>query len=96
MFQWFRLEDIHGIMYFTKNQAKNYLKRPLGLKVPKIMKCGMGCSLVFFILVCIFGPLILFSTLNPSSQLNLVNGGQFILSILNVQTGLNVVLYATN
>jgi len=60
------------------------------------MKCGMGCTLVLFILLCIFGPLILFSTLNPSSQLNLVNGGEFVLYLKNLDSGLNVLLYSTN
>lgn len=41
------------------------------------MKCTMGCSLVFFIFLCIFGPLILFSSLNPATELNPVRGGEF-------------------
>lgn len=64
-------------MYFTKNQSNGYLSRPLGLKISKFMKCTMGCSLVFFIFLCIFGPLILFSSLNPATELNPVRGGEF-------------------
>lgn len=80
-------------MYFTKNQSNSYLARPLGERISGFMKCTMGCSLVLLIFLCIFGPLILFSSLNPASELNPVTGGEFSLSIINLKTSLNVVLY---
>jgi len=57
------------------------------------MHIGFGCSFVTFILVCIFAPLLLFSTLNPTSQINPVEGGDFMITIVNQNTGLNVPLY---
>lgn len=71
------MEDIHGIMYFTKNSSKDYLEKPLGKKISGFKKCTCGCCLVLVIFACIFGPLILFSSLNPASELNPVRGGEF-------------------
>lgn len=39
------------------------------------MKLLKGCCLVFFISICIFGPLVLFSALNPSAELNPIVSG---------------------
>jgi hypothetical protein len=63
---------MHKLMYFAKVQSQWYLSLPLGAKILTSKKCTGGCSLVMFILLCIFGPLILFSSLNPSVKLNLV------------------------
>jgi amino acid permease len=90
------LEDIHGLMYFSKIQSKNYQERKVGERIPSVMKCGMGCSLVTFILICIFAPLLLFSTLNPATELNLVNGGDILITLFNNETGLKVPLYSSN
>lgn len=83
-------------MYFSKINANNYKARNVGQKVPPVMKFGIGCTLVTFILICIFGPLILFSTLNPSTEKNLVDGGQFTINLVNSATKLNVPLFTSN
>ena len=64
-------------MYYAKMQSIGYLDRKVGEKVGKFNKCMQGCLLVLFILICIFGPLILFSTLNPSTKSNLIIGGHY-------------------
>ena len=68
----------------------------MGEKITMPAKIGLGCSLVTFILLCIFAPLLLFSTLNPATELNLVNGGDFLITLVNAQTGLKVPLYDSN
>lgn len=83
-------------MYNAKVSAKSFLERKVGLRIGPGMKCGMGCTLVFFILVCILGPLVLFSTLNPSTSINLVDGGSFTINLVNINTGLSVTLYTSN
>ncbi|KAM3135552.1 hypothetical protein pb186bvf_012408 [Paramecium bursaria] len=95
IWQWFRLEDIHGLLFFSKIQSKTYLDRKIGLKIGAFAKCGMGCTLVTVILLCIIGPLILFSSLNPSTEINLVNGGGLEISLVNVKTNLNIQLFST-
>lgn len=57
------------------------------------MKLTLGCSLVFFISICIFGPLILFSALNPAAEYNPITSGDFQINLINVDTNLNVGLY---
>ena len=71
------------------------MDRKIGLKIGAFAKCGMGCTLVFVILLCIIGPLILFSSLNPSTEINLVNGGGLEISLVNVKTNLNIQLFST-
>lgn len=60
------------------------------------MKMGLGCGLVVFILICIFGPLFLFSTLNLIASNNLVNSGDFSITLNNRKTEINVPLYHSN
>lgn len=42
----------------------------------KIEKTGMGCLFAILILLLIFGPMILFSSLNPSVKLDQVKSGE--------------------
>lgn len=60
------------------------------------MKLLKGCCLVFFISICIFGPLVLFSALNPSAELNPIVSGDVEINLINVDTNLNVGLYASS
>jgi len=46
--------------------------------------------------MCILGPLILFSSLNPATQNNPITGGELSISLINVNTSLNVILYESN
>jgi hypothetical protein len=72
VFQWFKLENIQSLMHSAKIQSNDYLERKVGATITPFIKLSLGCSLVLFILLCMFGPLVLFSTLNPSTELNLV------------------------
>ena len=57
------------------------------MKQPLIKKVAVGLSLIFLILVCIAGPMLLFSTLNPVATPNPVTGGGLQFSILIKDTG---------
>lgn len=71
------------------------MKRQLGLEISKISK------LIFFffvivILICILGPLILFSALNPAAEDNPIISGTFTINLVNVDTNLNVQFYESS
>jgi hypothetical protein len=36
IWQWFKLEDIHGLLFFAKIQAMGYIKRPVGERIIKV------------------------------------------------------------
>lgn len=69
-------------MFVAKCENKVYMERELGLKQPTIKKIGIGLTLLIIILVCIAGPMLLFSNLNPVATPNPVLGGYLQFSIL--------------
>ncbi|CAD8150413.1 unnamed protein product [Paramecium octaurelia] len=95
IYQWFTLEDIQRQLYFTKINSQRIMKRQLGLEISKISKI-IFFFFVIFILICIFGPLILFSALNPAAQDNPIVSGTFTINLVNVDTNLNVELYQSS
>ena len=70
----------------------------VGTKTPVYMKIFMGSTTFFIVIIIIFGPLVLFSYLNPLSLVNKVTGVNFklILSIpTNFTQNLNLTLFET-
>jgi len=51
-----------------------YEKHKLGDKISGIFKFTHGVSSIVFVLACIFGPLIIFSSINPIAEQNLIKG----------------------
>ena len=75
------------------------MDKRVGKKTPIYMKVLMGSTTFFIILIIIFGPLILFSYLNPLSLVNKVTGVNFklILSLpTNYSQKLNLTLFETS
>ena len=75
------------------------MAKRVGKKTPVYMKVLMGSTTFFVILIIIFGPLILFSYLNPLSLVNKVTGVNFklILSLpTNYSQNLNLTLFETS
>lgn len=62
-------------MYMSKCDNRSYMAHPLGKVVPKIEKCAIGITLIVVIMLLIGGPMLLFSSLNPASVLNLPTKG---------------------
>jgi len=54
-----------------------YDKHKLGDKISGVFKIAFGFSGLLFVLACIFGPLVIFSSINPIAESNLVHGSQF-------------------
>lgn len=74
LMQWIRMEEIHASLFFAQGSSKKFKNRKHGKPVSTIKKIFLGGCSVLFILILLFGPMLFFSDLNPSSQRNLVIG----------------------
>ena len=74
--QWIKLEEIHAHLFLCKGTAEKFKRKKHGKAVSVIKKILLGGCSVLFILVLLFGPMIFFSDLNPSSKTNFVTGCQ--------------------
>ena len=74
IFQWSKYENVYDMVYTTycNMKAKNVSK--IGQKVGKVMKAGMGGLLSFGLVILLVLPILLFSSLNPTNELNNLNG----------------------
>lgn len=57
------------------------MSKELGSKISLIEKVAVGVSLIAFLLFCIAGPMLLFSSINPVGQSNLVSNGALVFYI---------------
>jgi hypothetical protein len=76
MWKWLKFESIYDLLFINKCTMKSYHGRKLGAKVNKIEKFFVGGLSFFAILIIVFGPLVLFSTLNPTNTDNPVTGAR--------------------
>jgi hypothetical protein len=74
LWQWLNFEDIIALLYVNKCYAKGNMKRRIGTKSPLYMKILMGASIFFGVLLIVFGPIFLFSSLNPTNEVKPVVG----------------------
>ena len=74
LFQWNKFESIYDTIYSTYclMNAKNISK--IGQEIGKTLKIGMGATLSFGLIILIIFPIFFFSSLNPTNQLNHLNG----------------------
>lgn len=74
LFQWNKFESIYDTVYTTycAMSAKNISK--VGQQIGKTLKVGMGATLSFGLIILLVGPILLFSSLNPTNQLNNLTG----------------------
>ena len=73
-FQWNKFESVYDSIYLTycTMTAKN--AQLIGQKVKKLMKIGMGGTLSFTLILLLVIPIMLFSSLNPTNELNNLTG----------------------
>ena len=73
-FQWNKFESVYDTVYTTycAMNAKNL--QPVGQKVGKVSKIGMGGILSFGLIILLIIPILLFSSLNPTNKLNNLKG----------------------
>ena len=99
LWKWLKLEEIISLLYLNKTYAREEMETRVGTKTRVHKKILMGSTNFFIVLIIIFGPLILFSYLNPLSLINKVTGVNFklILSIpTNYSQRLNLTLFETS
>ena len=94
IFDWFRLFNIYYTAFKAKMQYYSSTGVVLGNPMNWIMK-SVGWLGFIGILIVIFGPMILFSGLNPIARSNLVTGGSLELGI-QIQNGNYFTLYSTS
>ena len=99
LWKWLKLEEIISLLFINKCLGKGNLKRRVGSLSPLYMKILMGGTMYFCAIMLIFGPLILFSSLNPINMVNSVNGINLkIVLCMNIEqsTKINLTLYHTS
>ena len=99
LWKWLKLEEIISLLYLNKTYSKGEMDTRVGTKTAVYKKILMGSTTFFIVLIIIFGPLILFSYLNPLSLVNKVTGVnlKLILSIpTNYSQMLNLTLFETS
>ena len=69
LWKWLKLEEIISLLYINKCLAKGNMQRRIGTKIPVYMKFLMGGSIFFGVLLIVFGPVFLFSSLNPTNEI---------------------------
>ena len=74
LWKWLKLEEIISLLYINKCYAKGNMNRRIGTKIPLYMKIFMGASIFFGVLLIVFGPISLFSSLNPTNEVKPVVG----------------------
>ena len=99
LWKWLKLEEIISLLFINKCFTKSEMGRRVGTKAPVYMKILMGSTTFFIVIIIIFGPLVLFSSLNPTNTPNHVVGVnvKIILSIPTDYTQkLNLTLFETS
>ena len=99
LWKWLKLEEIISLLYLNKTYSEADNAQRVGEKTKVYMKILMGSTTFFIVIIIIFGPLILFSYLNPLSLVNKVTGVNFklILSLpTNYSQKLNLTLFETS
>ena len=82
VFQWFNLTATHAELYIAHSLQGRMQKKPLGKPIANIMKVILGFFGQVLIIMLIAGPLLLFSTFNPISQIDPVINAQIQFNIL--------------
>lgn len=75
------MEDLSLILYKTKAIADDRLSVRPGKKMTKVFKFFLGWCSVFLILLVLFGPMLLFSSLNPLTSNNGIESMEFTVSL---------------
>lgn len=94
LFDWFKQFSIYLRAFRAKIQYYNAIDNPLNQKQSWVSKIIGWVGFILIILI-IFGPMILFSNLNPIAQVNLISSGSLSLA-LQVEGGNSFTLYSTS
>ena len=76
LFQWIKFEAIYDTIFDTYCEKNDWDEKPIGKRVNYKNKLGIGGTLSIILIMILIVPLILFSSLNPTNQLNNITGGE--------------------
>lgn len=74
--EWLKLEDIRGAMVQAKYQAERRLVKVVGDAINGLVKICIGFSALIIVVLIIVSPMLLFSDLNPSQEMDEVLRGK--------------------
>ena len=70
LFQWNKFESLYDAIFTTNCSMNSINNKKVGKIVTKKYKFGLGGVLSFVLIFVLVGPLLLFSSLNPTNELN--------------------------
>ena len=76
LFDWFKFENLYDIIFKTYRQKYRIEKRPIGKRITKIFKILTGGMISIILVLIIIIPLFLYSSLNPTNEINNINSAQ--------------------
>ena len=85
--EWLKMEDIRGAMIAAKYQAERRLDKVVGDAINGLVKICIGFSALIIVVLIIVSPLLLFSDLNPSHQLDTVQRGRLDIDLIFERMG---------
>jgi hypothetical protein len=81
LFKWLKFESVYDLLFLTHCAKKKEITVPIGKNISIFNKLLMGGSGFVVLLAILLGPLLIFSTLNPTNVVNNVTGASVELSI---------------
>ena len=84
LFQWNKFEAIYDSIFDTYCEKAEWDEKPIGERVSKKNKFGIGFILSFGLIFIVIIPLLLFSSLNPTNKINNITEAK-----MNVDLSLN-------
>lgn len=81
LFKWLKFESVYDLLFITHCAKKKEITVPIGKNIGIFNKLLMGGSSFVILLLILLGPLLIFSTLNPTNVVNNVTGASVELSI---------------
>ena len=86
--QWNKFEAIYDTIFDTYCEKSDWDEKPIGKRVGTKEKLTIGASLATVLILILVVPLILFSSLNPTNQLNNLTGAKITVDLsFNYENG---------
>ena len=76
LFQWNKFENIYDTIYITYCSMSSKNSQFIGKKIKLYLKMGIGCTISFVLILLVIIPIIIYSSLNPTNELNNLTGGK--------------------
>ena len=88
LIQWNKFEAIYDTIFDTYCEKSDWDEKPVGERISRKEKIMIGGSLAFILILILTVPLILFSSLNPTNELNNLTGAKITVDLtFNYENG---------